>query len=58
MLHKVIHQLSISTQHFELQNQKYIETANHIYENEKKLSLDKLMEKDEIWIKNLSNELS
>ena len=30
---------------------------NHIYENGKKLSMEKLMQKDKVWTVSLSNEL-
>ena len=41
----------------EFQTEKAQEKALHIFEEGTRLSLDKLMKKDSIWITSLSNEL-
>ena len=46
-----IHQ---SAQHLSVTNKQSI---NHIFENRKKISLDKLMEKDSVWVTSLAKEL-
>ena len=42
---------------FQIQQPTRTEAAQHIYEDGKKLTLDKLLLKDEVWQQSLSNEL-